>query len=200
MYPSIYRMKKRLLISLFAGAFIFSSVIILRVNSAQSRSMPRLAEDPVSVSPTIAVSPSYQPTDIPTPINNPSLTPTPTPTFTPTPVPRIGDALPVTNVGVDVSADPSRYEGSCKDKLEFTFTATVTLEKSGTVIYKWLRSDGAETSSQTLSFSEAGTKTVTVNWQPDFKDLEFSGWQKMKISSPVETESNQASFTVLCSL
>ena len=194
-------MKKRLLIPVFTGAFIFSSVIILRVNSAQSRPISLVSEDYVSVSPTIAVSPSFQPTDNPTPINNPSLTPTPTPTFTPTPVPRIGDALPVTNVGVDVSADPSHYEGSCKDKLEFTFTATVTLEKAGTVIYKWLKSDGTETTSpQTLSFSEAGTKTVTASWQPDFKDLEFSGWQKMKISSPVKTESNQASFTVLCSL
>ena len=192
-------MKKRLLIPVFTGAFIFSSVIILRVNSAQSKPISLVSEDYVSVSPTIAVSPSFQPTDNPTPINNPSLTPTPTATISPTPVQRIGDAFQVSNISVDVSADPSHYEGSCKDKLEFTFTATVTLEKSGTVIYKWLRSDGTETTPQTLSFAEAGTKTVSAIWQPDFKDLEFSGWQKMKISTPIEVTSNQAQFTILCS-
>src|SRR3989338_7154981 len=187
-------MINRLLIPVFAGAFIFSSVILLRVGSAHNEQTTSALDNRIASTQSYDVSPSFQPTDNPTPINNPSLTPTPTPTFTPTPVPRIGDALPVTNVGVDVSADPSHYEGSCKDKLEFTFTATVTLEKSGTVIYKWLRSDGTETTPQTLSFAEAGTKTVSAIWQPDFKDLEFSGWQKMKISTPIEVTSNQAQF------
>ena len=194
-------MINRLLIPVFAGAFIFSSVILLRVGSAHNEQTTSALDNRIASTQSYDVSPSFQPTDNPTPINNPSLTPTPTPTFTPTPVPRIGDALPVTNVGVDVSADPSRYEGSCKGKLEFTFTATKTLEKAGTVIFRWLRSDGAETSSdQTITFTEAETKTVTVSWQPDFKDFEFSGWQKMKISSPIEIESNEATFTILCSL
>src|SRR3990167_1132496 len=103
-------MKKRLLIPLFAGAFIFSSVILLRVGTAYSKQLPAFSQARIIPSPTIAVSLSFQPTEIPTPINNPSLTPTPTSTVTPTPIPRIGDALPVTHVNVDVSADPSRYE------------------------------------------------------------------------------------------
>lgn len=172
----------------------------MRLGTAGSELTAAKPEEFITSSPTSSLPPTYQPSTIPTVTLIPTATPTPTATASPTPVPRIGDALPVTHVSLDVSADPSHYEGSCKDKLEFTFTATITLEKSGTVIYKWLRSDGAETASQTLSFSEAGTKTVTASWQPDFKDLEFSGWQKMKISSPVEIESNHASFTVFCSL
>lgn len=193
-------MKNRFLIPLFTGAVIFLSIILLLLGSARGVPVAAKPEEFIISSPTSFLPPTYQPSTIPIVMLIPSATPTPTATTSPTPVPRIGDALPVTHVSVDVSADPDHYEGSCKDKLEFTFTATVTLEKSGTVIYKWLRSDSTETAPQTLSFTEAGTKTVSASWQPDFKDFEFSGWQKMKITTPVEIESNEAYFTILCSL
>jgi len=196
----------KLLIPIVMGALLLSSLIISRSGTVQSGSIPTGIPTPAGsgvaligseVSPTVSLSPQTRPTSTP----SPTLEPSRLPTVPVANVPRIGDTSDTNHVKVEVSADPGEYQGSCRDPLEFTFTATITLSKAGTIIYKWVRSDGVETSSpQTVTFSESGTKTVSASWQPTFSSLEFSGWQKMKILSPIETESNQSSFSILCSL
>lgn len=71
-----------------------------------------------------------------------------------------GGKFAVTSVGFDVDRG-----GSCST-MKYTITATVTTNKAGDVNYTWVRSDGATgaSNSGTLSFSSAGSQTITYIW------------------------------------
>jgi hypothetical protein len=66
----------------------------------------------------------------------------------------------VTSVGFNVDRS-----GAC-ESMTYTITATVTTNKAGDVNYTWKRSDGATgaSNSGTLTFDNAGSKTITFTW------------------------------------
>ena len=63
----------------------------------------------------------------------------------------------------------------------FDYSASITTNKAGTVSYHWEYSDSTSSSVQTLTFSSAGTKTVSGTW-----DIGTTGdyWVKLYIDEP----------------
>ncbi|MCU0520144.1 MAG: protein kinase [Anaerolineae bacterium] len=107
--------------------------------------------------------------------------------FDPTPTPP----FEVTNV--QVNANPTSYSGVCA-KL-FELTAQITVGGSGTVTYKWERSDGAEVAEETIDFAGPGTQEVTSSWN---LGADGSYWQRLHVLAPNDVLSNQATFTLDC--
>jgi hypothetical protein len=71
----------------------------------------------------------------------------------------------------------------------------VTDSKAGTVGYHWQLPNGSGPA-QTLSFSAAGTQTVTTTYTPSSDTASGSG--KLVITSPGAVSSNAAAFTLSC--
>lgn len=147
-------------------------------------------EEPVGQAQSqVTVSPSPTPTVTPMPQNktkSPSSNSAVT-TATPPPTPFVFKVTQLT-----IAASPASYNGSCPKNI--TFYATITTNGRGEVRYRWIRSDGSETSESTIGFDFASSKTVENSWSRS-----SSGWEKLKITSPNSLESSQASFSISCS-
>ena len=103
----------------------------------------------------------------------------------------VGPSFAVT--GVTVSVSPTTYSGVCPKV--YDFSANITVNKAGDVVYAWEKSDGTVSSNSTLNFSGIGTQTVTNIWS---KGSTGTGWYVLKIISPNALNSNKASFTNTC--
>lgn len=95
---------------------------------------------------------------------------------------------------VSATVSPTSYTGSCP-KI-FTFDASITASAAGVVTYTWLRSDGATAPVESITFTAAGTKTVSTTWE--LSPASFNGWEQLKVLTPNLITSNQASFTLKC--
>lgn len=75
----------------------------------------------------------------------------------------------------------------------FVFTSNVSTNGAGTVQYHWVRSDVANAGAGVLTYSAAGTQTISMNW-----NLGASGpsWVQLFIDSPNHQGFNQV--TVNC--
>jgi hypothetical protein len=95
-------------------------------------------------------------------------------------------------VDVTASVGPNAYIDHCPGVFSFTGSVTST---SGTVTYRWERSDGATGPEQTLSFAKSGTQTITDSWE-----LSAVGtfWERVHVLSPMDLSSNKATFTNAC--
>lgn len=103
--------------------------------------------------------------------------------------------LKVTDLTVSVS--PNNFSGKCPK--EINFTGKITVDKPGTVGYTWLRSDNATGPIKTITFTEAGTKTVTTSWTLGGSGQSYPNfWQQLKIVNPEEKLSNKAIFSLKC--
>jgi hypothetical protein len=111
------------------------------------------------------------------------------------PITVSGVPLPPTFAVTSViaSSSPPSYSGPCP--YQFNFYATITVNGAGTVTYQWERSDGTSDLPQTISFSSAGSQTVTTYW---YLGAIGSGWERVHILSPNSTVSNQAFFMLNC--
>ena len=150
-----------------------------------------------SPSSTPTPSPTPRPTPIPTKKPTPTATPTPTPTPTPSPTPS---PTPVTfsGTGASASVNPTNFSGACPK--QFTFTGNITANAGGSLTYKWVRSDGASGSTQSLTFASSGTQSVTDDtWTLGGPGFTFTGWEKIQVLTPNSLESNQAIFNLACS-
>ncbi len=116
-------------------------------------------------------------------------TPTPLPTATPSPTPT---TPPFAVTGITAQVTPESHVG-CPET--FNFSATITVNRPGTVQYKWERSDGAGAPTETVTFAAAGSKTVNDTW-----NLGTAGsyWERVRIMSPNSIVSNKATFTLSC--
>jgi hypothetical protein len=94
---------------------------------------------------------------------------------------------------ISVKADRPTYNGACPAKI--TFTATIHYSGSGTVQYTWLRSDGAHGPTRSMTLKGGGTQTINTTWQ---LGKSYSGWQAVKVLSPVAYESPHATFELAC--
>lgn len=99
---------------------------------------------------------------------------------------------PLIVASVTARVDPAAYLGPCPGT--FNFSADIA-SRAGTVTYRWERSDGVTGPTETLTFSEAGTRTVTESWQPDGVG---SFWERVHVLTPKDLYSNQAAFTNGC--
>lgn len=104
-------------------------------------------------------------------------------------------SVPVVNFKVSyltINSSPANYNGSCP--VDVTFYATITTNGAGTVHYKFIRSDGSETSDAVISFDFPSSKSVSNTWNRGGG----SGWEKLKTTSPNGMESSQATFNIGC--
>jgi hypothetical protein len=53
--------------------------------------------------------------------------------------------------------------GNCASH-KFTFTGSITVSAPGTVTYYWKRSDASSPTTQSITFTSAGTQTVSTDW------------------------------------
>jgi hypothetical protein len=102
----------------------------------------------------------------------------------------------VTEVGL--KSDRYDYKGPCP--ITAGFGGYIRASGPGSVTYKFVRSDGGESAPKTIRFDKASYQEVRTSWR--LGGAGFSAeerWVAIKILSPVEMESNQARFKVICS-
>lgn len=133
------------------------------------------------------------PATTPPPSTIPSV-PTPTIPVTPIPPPVTPTPVPFAVTGIIANVDSPNYNGPCP--MVLNFNAVVTANGPGTVTYRWERSDGAFSQTQSIVFATAGSKTVGDTWQ---LGSSYSGWLRLRVLTPVEAVSNQVYFIVNCS-
>jgi hypothetical protein len=106
-----------------------------------------------------------------------------------TPSPTGGSSFRVESVVAGV--DNATVAGACPKRV--TLTGTITATSSGTVTFKWERSDGAATPNANMTFTGAGAQTTTLTW-----DTSGSGWQQLHVLTPNDVKSNQVNVSVSC--
>lgn len=94
----------------------------------------------------------------------------------------------VESVSVSVSPETSN---SCPTV--FTATATIRANQAGTVSYRGEFDDGTRLPIGTVTFTEAGSKTVTYTWTRTYAD---SGTIRIDVTSPNQVTSNSAKWQV----
>jgi len=100
--------------------------------------------------------------------------------------------------GLWLSASPAKYEGACPATI--SFSGEVEADGPGMVQYSFVRSDGATGPVRTLVFKAAGKQPVNSTWSLGSTSLpSYSGWQTVKIISPMQMESKAATFAIQCS-
>jgi serine/threonine protein kinase len=137
--------------------------------------------------------------------------PTPTPTSAPQPTATSGSRSGPSSApvafrvsGVTVAANYTAYNGTCRSKGSFTFTATITAPagtNGGSVTYEWLLSDGTTGSPQTVSFAPGATsRAVSTTWSPSGSVGGETFWEAVQVTAPNVVSSNRATITWLCPL
>jgi len=101
--------------------------------------------------------------------------------------------MPFAVTSVVATSLPTTFTGACPKT--FIFYATITVNGPGTVTYRWERNDGRYSDTQGITFSEAGTRTTTLQW-----DLSgtSSGWHRVHILTPYDAASNPVYYTLNC--
>jgi hypothetical protein len=94
----------------------------------------------------------------------------------------------------------NNYKGECPHSFEFR--ASITVNKAGTVKYKWIQSHNQLLAKiRTLKFTKPGTKTVKSNWTLGEAGKKYTNyWKKVEIIAPNSLVSNLASFNLECML
>jgi hypothetical protein len=104
-----------------------------------------------------------------------------------------GGGVTFAATGAAVAVSPS---SSTTCPRTFNFAGTITANAAGTVTYRWERSDGGIGTTHSLTFTGAGTKSVTaLSWT---LSAAGSRWARIHVLSPNSIYSNQATFTLSC--
>ena len=142
--------------------------------------------------------------------------------ITPSADPGSGDAVLVVTGPVATASSPASYTLTCKTQKAsaltlaataavspasqsvtscsaatptFTFTGTISDNKAGSVAYHWKLPSG-NGATQTVKFTQAGSRTVTAAYKPASDSVTGSG--TLVITSPAGATSNVATFTLTC--
>jgi serine/threonine protein kinase len=159
--------------------------------------------------PTITRTVSIVSTSTPIPIATMTQAPTLPPTTTVTAAPTETSIVEVTTVPstaspgaavfkvttADLTVNPPLYIGSCATHVKFTFKGTITTNGAGTVVYHFVRSDGAQGPVYSLVFTSGSSQTVTTDWSLGHS---YTGEEQISIDSPNQTTSKEAFFTLTC--
>jgi len=94
---------------------------------------------------------------------------------------------------VDVRAQPPSFNGKCPTAI--TFTARIRAQGSGTITYRWERSDGTHSATHKINYVTAGVATVKDAWTVRST---LRGWQLVRVLTPVEAGSSRSAFSVRC--
>ena len=95
---------------------------------------------------------------------------------------------------IDIRVDSLYNPSSCPAVI--TFTATIYSTGTGSLKYKWERSDGAtDTNNSFVTLGGTGVDVVTTTWT---LGRTYSGWEKLVVISPVQASSRAAHFRLVC--
>ena len=116
---------------------------------------------------------------------------------------KVSSATAFAVSGVTTTVNPANYSGPCTDpggkRIDFAFSADITTNAAGTVTYRWERSDNASGSEQSLTYTSAGTKTVTTTWSRWFNPGDnATGWERIYVNNPNHQAFSEANFSVTC--
>lgn len=117
---------------------------------------------------------------------NPFKTTTPT-----SPTPTTPAAFKIT--AATTAVDSPAFAGACPKRL--TFSGTITSNDAGTITFKWERSDGSATPTETLTFPNATSLTTVNVWEIP---ATASGWQRLRVVTPNDLTSAAVTFSVTC--
>jgi hypothetical protein len=96
-----------------------------------------------------------------------------------------------------LEADPVNFRGGCPATI--TFNGTISLDRPGTVRYRFIRSDRARGPFFTLKFEQAGQQNVSTTWRLGGARLKhYEGWEAIQIVYPRVMLSNRAHFMMNC--
>lgn len=111
--------------------------------------------------------------------------------------PEIQETIEPSRVTSLIVGPVDGFTGACTKK--FDFEAEIKVDGPMTLTYVWLRSDGASAAEKSLTFAEAGTKTITTSWTLGENGKSYEGyWQQLKIVAPQEMLSNKSEFDLHC--
>lgn len=91
---------------------------------------------------------------------------------------------------------PPVAAAKCGTATAFTFSGTISATEPGTLSYQWLYSSGQEGPVQTMSFSEAGNRSVSGETVEASNAGE--GWAQLKVLGAIPKISNKTTYTRLC--
>ena len=91
------------------------------------------------------------------------------------------------------AVDNAAASATCPAKV--TFTGTITTNMQGVITFKWERSDGSATPTETLTFPSATSLTAVNAWQ---LSATTSGWQRLHVMTPTDLVSNAVNFVLTC--
>lgn len=187
-------MDKKKILFIVLGVFVLALVaggayVAGKQTGATPTPTPTAMQAPT---PTSELSPTPSLTQTKSPTTTPTKKPTSTPTKTPTPSPTTTPGV----VNIEANVTPTT-SNECNKK--FTFTAKIYTNAAMTVKYKWVRSDNASGTEQTLTYDSAGMKEVTTDWTlGQASGSTYNGWERIEITSPGTALSNKAEFTLSC--
>lgn len=102
----------------------------------------------------------------------------------------------VTSVTYSVVRDPA---AGCTTNVRYTINATISVNGPVTVIYNWRKSDGTQDVNRTIKFTEAGSRTVSIEWSLHLGAATNERWVQLFTRAPVEQDFGKATFTYNCS-
>ena len=104
-------------------------------------------------------------------------------------------AYGISKVDYNLVRDPAT---GCPTNVRFTLYATVTTNGPYKFNYYWNQSDGNESGSKSMEFTEAGSRTVSREWMIGKGDSPNPRWIEFVVTSPDYNEYGKAAIQNLC--
>lgn len=101
----------------------------------------------------------------------------------------------IANVSYNLVRDPL---GGCPTNVKYTLYVTITTNGPYKFNYVWMQSDGNNTHEKTLTFTDAGSQTISREWMVGKGDSPNTRWIQFVVTSPKYQEYDQAKFENLC--
>ncbi len=101
----------------------------------------------------------------------------------------------ISNVSYNLVRDPL---GGCPTNVLYTLYVTISTNGPYRFNYIWLQSDGNNNHEKTMTFTEAGSKTISREWMVGRGDSTNTRWIQFVVTSPIHQEYEQAKFENLC--
>lgn len=104
-------------------------------------------------------------------------------------------AYDVTAVAYDIVRDPL---GGCATTVFYNITAYITTNGPVKITYFWKHSDGYNSGSQTLTFTQASAKSLTESWSIHLGNATGERWDQIIVTDPTYREYGKATFNYTC--
>jgi len=102
----------------------------------------------------------------------------------------------VASVTYSVDRDPVN---GCPANVRYTIYATISVNGPVTVTYNFRKSDGTQDDKRTIKFTEASSKTVSMEWSLHLGSATNERWVQLFTLAPEEQDFGKATFTYSCS-